>query len=129
MENNNDFEFKYSAPTSAERKEIESIRNSYIQKDAQSIKLQQLRKLDSKVKNIPTIVALVLGVGGLLIFGLGMSMVLEWNLIVFGIIVSLVGFVPMILAAPVNQMLTKKLKAKYGKQIIELSEELLNENK
>ncbi|MFQ6772860.1 MAG: hypothetical protein ACLRFG_00080, partial [Clostridia bacterium] len=84
---NNDFEYNYVAPTSEERKEIESIRNAYIKPTASSGKLEKLRRLDFKVKNTPIIVALVMGVVGILTFGVGLTMMLEWNIILWGIVV------------------------------------------
>ncbi|MBQ7880973.1 MAG: hypothetical protein IJ358_03945 [Clostridia bacterium] len=126
----NDFEFKYVAPTAEERKEIESIRNSYTIKDKSSNKLERLRSLDRKVKNIPTMVSLIVGVVGILIFGLGFSMVLEWDLFVWGIVVSIVGLIPIIMAYPLHLKVEKQLKNKHSKEILEISEELLNdENK
>ena len=85
QENQNKFEYTYSAPSEAERREIESIRRQYEEhpRSAES-KLERLRKLDAYVKNSATCVALILGVVGLLIFGLGMAMVLEWALPVWG---------------------------------------------
>ena len=128
MKKHNDFEYKYIAPTNEERKEIESIKNSYLtQSSFTDSKLNKLRKLDSKVKNIPVIISLVLGVVGTLILGLGMSMVLEWNLILWGIIVGAVGVVPTICAYPAHKFWSKKLKKKYSAEIINLSNELLND--
>lgn len=129
MKNNNDFEFKYSAPTAEERKEIESIRNSYVKKASSSNKLDKLRRLDSKVKNIPTILSLCVAIIGMLIFGLGMAMVLQWNLIVIGIIVGVIGVIVMAIAYPLFIKISKYLKNKYSDTIIKLSEELLNNEK
>lgn len=130
MTEKNDFEFKYSAPTTSERREIESIRNSYMPKTKQTSKLDTLRNLDSKVKNAPIIVSLCVGVLGTLIFGLGMTLFLEWQQIVWGIVVGIIGLVPVGLAYPIFSYISKKLKNKYGEEIIKLSNELLNdENK
>lgn len=123
---NNDFEFNYSAPTNEERKEIESIRNSYLNKTKEISKLDLLRKLDNKVKNTPLVLALAIGILGALIFGLGMAMTLEWNLLIWGIVVSAVGVVSCALAYPFFKLSTKHMKAKYSSQILSLSEELLN---
>ena len=129
MTNNNDFEFKYSAPTSEERKEIESIRNSYIPKQKPTTKLQQLRKLDNKVKNIPTMFSLIIGIVGTLVFGLGFAMILEWQITIFGVIVSVIGIIITIFAYPLHIKIEKYVKNKYSEEILKLSEELLNENK
>lgn len=123
---NNDFEYKYSAPTAEERKEIESIRNGYLKEKKIDSKLERLRKLDAKVKNIPLIFGLVFGIFGTLIFGLGMAMVLEWSLMVWGIVVSAVGVVPISLAYPVYKIYSKKMKETYSAEILSLSEQLLN---
>ena len=124
---NNDYEFKYIAPTSEERKEIESIRNSYITKNKSSNKLETLRKLDNKVKNTPTIISLIIGIVGTLIFGLGFTMILEWNLIAWGVVVSFIGLVVMTITYSIHVKISKYLKVKYSKEILKLSEELLNE--
>lgn len=122
----NKFEYKYSAPTQEERKEIEFIQNQYKEKDSRQTKLERLRMLDNKVKNIPVCVSLVLGICGVLIFGLGLTMILEWKLMLWGIIVSIVGCVPMSLAYYVYKKLFKSLKSKHSNEILSISNELLN---
>ena len=127
MKKKNDFEFTYVAPTSEERKEIESIRRGYVKKEKTSLtKLEYLRKLDWKVKNIPTAYALIAGIFGLLIFGLGMAMVLEWYLYVWGVIVAAVGVVPMGFANFINKKTIQHYKDKYSEEILRISDELLN---
>ena len=123
---NKGFEYTYSAPTEAERREIARIRKQYEAKDEKQIKLERIRKLDSFVQNFSTILALVLGIMGTLIFGLGLSMVLVWDIFVFGIVVCVIGICPMIAAYPLYVITLKKNKEKYGEEILRLSEELLN---
>ena len=125
----NQFNFRYTAPTEEERKEIDSIRRQYAPQEKTETKLERLRRLDSLVKNTAIIWSLVLGVFGCLIFGLGLTMVLEWNILLWGIALMVIGSVPMAIAFPVYNKLLKKGKAKYGDEILRLSEELLNENK
>jgi len=127
MKNKNDFEFSYSAPTSEERREIESIRKSYVPQEKKYSKLDYLRKLDGKVKNIPQIMSLIFGVCGILVFGLGMTMILEWFLYVWGAIVCAVAIIPMAIAYPIYLKTTKTLKEKYGSEILKISDELLND--
>ncbi len=120
------FEFNYSAPSEQERKEIESIRRQYTTvTETKDDKLFRLRKLNSYVNNSATIIGLVFGVIGLLIFGLGMTMVLEWSLVLWGVIVGAVGVIPMVIAYPVYKAVYKKNKLKYGEEILALSNELL----
>ena len=125
MEEN--FNYTYTAPTEAERREIESIRNAYLPQGEETNKLKRLISLDKKVNNTAKAVAISIGVVGLLIFGLGMSMVMEWAIYVWGVVVALVGFAVMAVAYPVMRLTLNKLKQKYGKEILQLSEELLND--
>lgn len=124
----NKFEYKYSVPTVEERNEINSIRNQYLPKDETILEIEALRKLDSKVKNIPMIFSLTLGICGILMFGLGLTFFLEWTAFWYwGVPISLLGIVIMILDYPIYLKIGKKLKNKYGPKIIELSNKLLNE--
>ncbi len=124
---NKGFEYTYVAPTEAERREIESIRKQYGGKSEKEIKLERIRRLDSFVQNFSMILSLVIGVMGALIFGLGMAMILVWDIMVFGIIVSIAGAVPMGSAYPVYLLTMKRNKEKYGEEILRLSDELLKE--
>lgn len=121
------FTYNYSAPTKEERREIQDIRRRYDTKENDSdSKLEKLRKLDRKVKNLPSIISLSLGICGTLIFGLGLTMVLEWQKLVFGIVVMLVGGILAAVANVVYNILFTKSKQKYGAEILKLSEELLS---
>ena len=126
MTNNNKFEYTYTALSERERQEIISIKNNYAPTTKKSeTKLERLRRLDNKVNGTATITALVLSIPGTLIFGTGLTMVLEWNLILWGIIVSVVGVIPIALADPLYKYVLNKGKKKYGAEILKLSEELL----
>ena len=125
----NQFNFRYTAPTEKERKEIDSIRRQYSPQEQTETKLERLRRLDSLVKNTAVVWSLIFGVIGCLVFGLGLTMILEWNILLWGIILMVIGSVPMAVAFPIYNKLLKKGKAKYGDEILRLSEELLNENK
>ena len=123
----NQFHFKYTAPSQEERKEIDSIRRQYAPKEQAETKLQRLRRLDALVKNTSVISSLCLGIVGTLIFGLGLTMVLQWALVFWGVVLMIVGSVPMALAYPVYRWVLGKCKDRYGEEIIRLSDELLNE--
>ena len=124
----NQFHFKYTAPTEEERKEIDSIRRQYVPQEKTETKMEKLRRLDALVKNTAIIWSLVLGVIGTLIFGLGLTMILEWDIWLWGIVVMVVGSVSAALAYPVYKAVLQKYKNRYGAEILRLSEELLNEN-
>ncbi len=121
------FRYTYTAPTEEERREIESIRAAY-RKDVRSEKLERLRRLNARVKNAAMSVALTLGVLGLLVFGLGMTMILEWGILAGGVAVSAAGVLPMAAAAPAYNFVLRRGKEKYGEEIVRLSEELLGDD-
>lgn len=125
----NKFVYNYSAPTEDERREIEDIKKQYDGGQVKKDNLTRLRELDKRVKRPPLIVSILLGVVGVLIFGTGLTMALEWSLIIWGSVVMAVGIVPMAIAHPVRKAMVKSNKKKYGEEIIKLSNELLNENK
>lgn len=124
----NKFEYKYTAPTAQERAEVESIRAEYTENIADS-KVAQLRKLDEKVKKPPMVWGLSMGIIGTLIFGGGLSLILEFSQIVWGSVLSIAGLVPIVLAYPVYQRKLEKNKKKYSVEILRLTDEILGENK
>ncbi len=127
MEEKDKFRFNYSAPTEKVRREAENIRDFYADKDDGDVKFQELKRLNSKVKNGATRWGIVFGVVGVLVFGLGMSMILEWGLLLFGSAVSIVGAVFMGCATPVYNKALENNKQKYGEKILLLSKEILEE--
>lgn len=125
MENNEKFTYTYSAPTEAERREIESIRRQYKVETTAENKVERLRALHSAVVGRATAVSLALGVGGTLIFGGGMALVIEFDMIILGIVLAVIGAVPMALAYPIYKRIFAAGKQKYGEEILRLSDELL----
>lgn len=123
------FEYKYSAPTLEEQNEINTIRNQYLPKNQTMTKIERLRYLDNKVKNIPLIWSLSFGVIGILLFGFGLTFFLEWsNYWYFGLPFGIIGILLMVPAHAIYKKLQNKYKKKYSQEIIDLSNELLNEN-
>ncbi len=125
---NNQFNFKYTALSQEERKEIDSIRRQYVPQEKTESKLERLRRLDGLVKNTAIIWSLMLGVVGTLVLGLGLTMILEWSIWLWGIVLMALGSVPVAIAYPVYKWVLQKYKNRYGEEILRLSEELLNEN-
>ena len=126
----NKFVYNYSAPTEDERREIEDIKKQYDGGQVKKDNLTRLRELDKRVKRPPLIVSILLGVVGVLIFGTGLTMALEWVQYVgyaWSVVVMVVGIVPVAAAHPVRKAMVKSNKKKYGDEIIKLSNELLNE--
>lgn len=125
------FEYKYNAPSMEERKEIDNIRNQYLPKEEVS-KFELLKRLHRKVNETPIIVGLSLGIIGTLLFGTGLSFFLVEEFASFwfvGIPFSILGIVGIAFAYPIYKKIHNKLKEKHKEEIINLSNELLNEYK
>ena len=123
MENKQqDFVYTYSAK---EQDEIKRIREKYISKE--DTKMKQLRRLDAGVTKKGTMISIIIGVIGAMIFGAGMSCVLVWNgsLFVPGIIIGLLGLAFMVAAYPAYIRITEKEKEKVAPEILRLTEELI----
>lgn len=121
---NKPFEYTYAAPTEDERREITDIRNEYLPVEKQN-KADRIRMLDKRVQLPPRILAVVLGTVGLLVFGTGFTMVLQWSLYLWGTLVALVGVALMLIAHPVYTRFLASNKQKYADEILRLSDEVL----
>lgn len=123
MENNQSFEYTYSAP---EQEEIRRIREKYLPKDEYASKLDQLKKLDKMTERKGTIISIVLGIIGTLLFGTGLSFVLALTqYFVPGIIIGVVGMIVLASALPAYMHITKKEREKVADEILKLTEELM----
>ncbi len=122
MEQNNTFEYTYSAER---QKEVEAIRKKYEPKKED--KIDVLRKMDKDAEKPGTIVSVIVGIIGTLILGMGMTCSLLWkgNLFIPGIFIGILGIVIMGAAVPIYKIITKKQREKIAPQILALSEELL----
>lgn len=125
-DDNEKFEYSYSAPTEQQRREVNSIRNRYLPHEEDE-KVGRLKKLDARVRSGAMAVGLTLGIGGCLLFGLGMSMVLVWGLLVWGSVVAAVGIVPMAFAHFAHNKILERGKNKYGDEILRLTDEILKD--
>lgn len=121
------FEFTYSAPTKNEREQIEDIRREYIEKNEAEKKLDELKKMDKRVKVLPKVFAYIFGVVGILIFGLGLTMVLEWGIYAWGVAVCALGGVFMAITYGLYKKVKQIMFNKYKPTILAISDELLNE--
>jgi hypothetical protein len=127
-EQNNKFEYKYSALSSEERLEIESIRRRYLKDSSGEGRAAELKRLDFYVRSFPMAVAISLGVIGMCIFGLGMALVLEFDMMVLGIVLGVAGALVLAPANLVYNKLTAFQKKKYGQRILDISAELLGKD-
>lgn len=124
MNQDTTFSYRYSAQ---ENKEVQEIRKKYLPKSES--KLEELKRLDRQVQSSGLIEGLSAGIGGLLVFGLGMcfSMQVLGNGIIFmilGVLIGIIGAALMAVAYPVYRRAYKKSKEKYAPRILELSAEL-----
>jgi len=122
------FIYNYSAK---ENKEIQDIRSKYLPREES--KLEELKRLDYTVQNSGMIESLCAGIGGVLIFGLGLCLAMQVIgsgvfSIVLGILLGIVGMIGMIIAYPVYRKMVQKAKADYAPRILQLTDELIMKN-
>jgi len=128
MDQETTFIYNYSAK---ENKEVQEIRSKYLPREES--KLEELKRLDYTVQNAGMIESLCAGIGGVLIFGLGLCLAMQvigsgvFN-IVLGILLGIVGMIGMIIAYPVYRKMVQKAKAEYAPRILQLTDELMMKN-
>ena len=123
------FDFSYSSPNSEEKRWIESIRREYLPQDEHEAKVAEIKKLHNKAKRIPSAIAVCIGIFGTLVLGVGMTLTLEWNQMIAGIIVGIIGMAIMFLTYPLYQFMKTRGKNKYGDRIIKLTDEISDAGK
>lgn len=88
-------------------------------------KIQQLIALDKSVTKSATLITIILGVIGVLIFGLGMSCVTVWdNYFVVGIVIGIIGLSICGGTFPLFTKLVAHNREKITPQILQLMEEI-----
>lgn len=129
MNQDTTFSYKYSAK---ENREIQEIRKKYLPQGES--KMEELKRLDRYVQSSGTLESLCVGIGGALVFGLGMCLAMQVIgsgvvAIVFGILFGIAGAGGMIAAYPVYRKIFNRTKEKYTARILELTEELTSDKK
>jgi hypothetical protein len=112
---------------------VEKIRTKYVEKKDSS--LDELRKLDKKVKAPAEVFAYIFGSISALIMGAGMSLVMTdvanmlglGDMTVPGIAVGVVGMVLAIVNYPIYKGILTSRKKKYADKVLELSNKILSE--
>ena len=122
------FIYNYSAK---ENKEVQEIRSKYLPREES--KLEELKRLDYTVQNSGMIESLCAGIGGILMFGLGLCLAMKVIgsgvfSIVLGILLGIVGMIGMIAAYPVYRKIAQKAKVEYAPRILQLTDELMMKN-
>lgn len=130
MEHQESFRYTYSAK---EQEEIKTIRGKYAPAEETEDKLAQLRRLDAGVYSKATTAALVSGILGTLLLGIGMSLAMTdigqvlgaVPAMLGGIGVGAVGIALVSLAYPIYNRTLKKERAKIAPEIIRLTDALM----
>ena len=127
---NHSFEYTYSAQ---QQKEVAAIRKKYLPREEN--KMEQLRRLHAIPTQKAQAASLAVGIIGALILGTGMSFIMtdlgtvlgaysDFSLLL-GIVVGLIGMVPVALAYPIYNRVLRKQREKIAPEILRLSDELL----
>ncbi|MBO5198182.1 MAG: hypothetical protein J6B85_06645 [Lachnospiraceae bacterium] len=121
MDKNITFTYNYSAP---ENKEVQEIRKKYLPK--QESKLEELKRLDRDVQLAGTTEGLIVGIGGCLVFGVGMCLAMHiiGNSFLLGVLADIIGTAVMIAAFPLYRHISEKTKERLVPRILQLVNEL-----
>ena len=124
------FKYTYSAK---EQDEIKRIRQKYQSQEEDS--MTRLRKLDASATSKATVIALVLGIVGALILGMGMSLIMTDLAVLLGMtgmtnmiigrITGVLGAIVAALAYPVYSKVLKREREKIAPEILRLTDELM----
>ena len=111
----------------------QKIRTQYMEKE--STELDTLRAMDAKVKRPANVFAYTFGSISAIVMGAGMSLVMTdigatvgiQSAIIPGIVIGIVGMTMALLNYPIYKGILGSRKKKYGKEILEFSEKIMNE--
>lgn len=110
----------------------QKIRTQYIEKE--NTELDELKKLDAKVKKPANVFSYVFGAVSAVIMGSGMSLVMTdigstlgiGNTMATGIVIGVVGMLLAIINYPLHKKILKSRKKKYAAEIIALSNKIID---
>ena len=108
---------------------IERIKANYIEKTKEKSKIEELKELDNKVKKPALIFAYIYGIVGSLVLGTGMCLAMKiiGSMMAFGIVVGVIGIGMVSSTYTLYKKILQRRKSKFSQEIIEKSDELLNE--
>lgn len=118
------FHYTYSAQ---QQEEIARIREKYIPREES--KMDRLRRLDASAAKPGTVAAILTGVVGALLLGVGMCCTMVWMGAMFipGIGIGVAGIAGIAAAYPLYTHITKKRREKLAPEILRLTNELSQE--
>lgn len=116
------FQYTYSAKN---QEEIRRIREKYSPQTED--KMDRLRRLDENVTRKGSVAALVLGIIGTLLMGLGMSCAMVWmgRWFIPGIVIGIAGIAMIAAAYPAYTRITARERERIAPEIIRLTDELM----
>ncbi|MBP3300257.1 MAG: dihydropteridine reductase [Clostridia bacterium] len=111
---------------------IQKIRTQYTEKEHTD--LDELKKLDKKVKRPATVFAYVFGILGAIVMGSGMSLVMTdlaatlglTAPMTSGIAIGVIGMVMVLVNYPIYKGILGSRRKKYADEIIALSDKIMN---
>lgn len=111
---------------------VQKIRTQYIEKEHTQI--DTLKELDAKVKRPANVFAYIFGSISAIIMGCGMSLVMTdigttlgmSSTMAPGVIIGVIGMLMAIVNYPVYKKILNNRKNRYSKEILALSEKLMN---
>ncbi len=108
---------------------VENIRSQYEPKSEQLTKLEQLQKLDRKVRRPASVFAYVFGAAGALVLGTGMCLAMKiiGNRMVLGSVVGVIGIAMDSANYFIYRTILETRKKKYAQSVMKLSDEILNQ--
>jgi len=122
--NQETFTYSYSAKRNSE---VLEIRKKYLPQEES--KLEELKRLDNTVQTSGMTESLSAGIGGALVFGLGLCLAMQIIgsgviLVILGVLLGIVGIAGMLVAYPVYRRVFDNTKQKFTPRILELTAEL-----
>lgn len=105
--------------TAEEQREIDGLRRKYVP-EASEDNLERMREIDRRVTRRATLQAVLIGIAGSLVFGLGLAVVVRMNLMLPGIVVGCVGIAVMAAMPSLYGTLLKRERKKAAPRIQEL---------
>lgn len=125
MEQQNSKKAFYYNYSPKQQDEVLRIREKYAPREETLI--EQVRRLDRSTTRKGTVPALVLGILGTLLLGVGMCCTMLWaeNWFIPGIAIGVIGIAGISVAYPVYVRVTKKERAKIAPEILRLTDELM----
>ena len=111
---------------------VQKIRTQYTEKEHTN--LDELKKLDKKVKRPANVFAYIFGSSSAIIMGAGMSLVMTdiaeivgiQNPMLYGIIIGIIGMFMAIINYPIYKGILGSRRKKYADKIIALSDKIMS---